>query len=562
VVRRLPAIPAAPGRARGPAWVHDARRGATPVAPDGLTVEAAAAIAARALDALAQGLRAAGSPDEAEILEAQAVVAADPSLLDAAARRVAAGEDPSAAVRAAADAIAGRLAASPDPVTAARAVDIADVGDRIARVLEGDPLVGPDRPSIVVARELPPSVVVEIPAGMLLGIALEEGSPTAHVALLARALGVPAVVGATGIVGAVSSDGPTNLEVDGTDGWVALGVDDVRPAAVIRATRPEAGARAAAAPGATADGHPVALLANLGLAREVDAALAAGAEGVGLFRTEALFLGRASMPSEASQRTAYRRVFAAMAGRPVVVRIADLGGDRAVPYVGWPREANPALGLRGLRLARWDASLHLAQLRSIGRAAADAAAVPRILAPMVATYDDARFFRELVSDAWGGLRAASGTRPERVLLGAMVEIPAAALIADHLAGEVDFLSIGTNDLAQYALAADRGVAALAALQDALDPAVLRLVRMAVEAGKAAGIPVGACGALAGDPDGALVLAGLGVDSLSAEPAALGGLRAALAAARIGDLRGLADEALRARTATEVRALVAEARGLV
>ncbi len=248
------------------------------------------------------------------------------------------------------------------------------------------------------------------------------------------------------------------------------------------------------------------------------------------------------MPSEASQRTAYRRVFSAMAGRPVVVRIADLGGDRAVPYVGWPREANPALGLRGLRLARWDASLHLAQLRAIGRAAADAAAVPRILAPMVATYDDARFFRELVADAWGGLRAASGTRPERVLLGAMVEIPAAALIADHLAGEVDFLSIGTNDLAQYALAADRGVAALAALQDALDPAVLRLVRMAVEAGKAAGIPVGACGALAGDPDGALVLAGLGVDSLSAEPAALGGVRAALAAARIGDLRGLADEA--------------------
>jgi phosphotransferase system enzyme I (PtsI) len=311
----------------------------------------------------------------------------------------------------------------------------------------------------------------------------------------------------------------------------------------------------AAGPGTTADGRAVPLLANLGRPDDVGAAIAAGAEGVGLFRTESLFLGRAAAPPEEVQGIAYRRVFSAMGERPVVVRIADLGGDRLVPYLSGAPEVNPGLGVRGIRLARSDRWLHLAQLRAIARAAVEEGVAARVMAPMVATLADVDLFRDMCDEAWSQAAPGSG----RPMIGAMVEVPAAALMADALAWRVDYLSIGTNDLTQYALAADRGVAALASLQDALNPAVLRLVRMTVEAGAAAGIPVGACGVVAGEPDGALVLAGLGVGSLSMEPASIGRVRAALRVARTPDLRALAEAALRAPDAATVRGLAAEVR---
>jgi phosphoenolpyruvate-protein phosphotransferase len=583
MTRRVAAIPAAPGRTVGPAWLHD------PATGDGARAAAAVPVALReaaddaghALAELAGGLRAAGREEEAGILEAQAVIAVDPSFLGAADRRIAAGASPAEAVREAAAGIAARIAASANPRTAARASDILDVAERIVRAMEGVAFSGPARPSVVVGRDLPPSAVVEIPAGLILGIALEEGSQTAHVAILARALGIPAVVGATGLLSALDAaraegtggEDPRApvVEVDGTAGWATVGPSgttrasaaavahggadaprDVAPAEPGPAT-PDAPPR----PGATADGRAIPLLANLGRPDDVDAALAAGAEGVGLFRTESLFLGRAAPPAEAAQEVAYRRVLRAMGERPVVIRIADLGGDRLVPYLSGPPEVNPGLGVRGIRLARADRALHLAQLRAIARAAAGVGAVARVLAPMVATLDDADLFRDLCDAAWS--EAAPGT--DGPLVGAMVEVPAAALSADALARRVDYLSVGTNDLTQYALAADRGVAALAPLQDALNPAVLRLVRMAAEAGAAAGIPVSACGVVAGEPDGALVLVGLGVDSLSMEPAAIGRVRAALGAARWADLRALAEAALRAPDAATVRGLAAELSGV-
>jgi phosphoenolpyruvate-protein kinase (PTS system EI component) len=590
MTRRVPAIAAAPGRAVGPAWLH-----APAGAPGGQVVADHAAApsireaadeAGHALAELGAGLRAAGREDEAGILEAQAVIAVDPSLLGAAERRVAAGAPPAAAVREAAAGIAARIAASANPRTAARASDILDVAERITRVMEGTAFVGPTRPSVVVGRDLPPSAIVEIPAGLLLGIALEEGSPTAHVAILARALGIPAVVGAGGLLDAVAGVGAGAagdpdwlfVEVDGTAGWVGVGTEPPgtgagggaggeRAQAVAIPAEPlgavgsaPAGlhrADAAAGPGTTADGHPIPLLANLGRPDDVDVAIAAGAEGVGLFRTESLFLGRAAAPSEEVQGAAYRRVFSAMGERPVVVRIADLGGDRLVPYLSGAPEVNPGLGVRGIRLARSDRWLHLAQLRAIARAAVDEGVAARVMAPMVATLGDVDLFRDLCDEAWS--QATPGS--VRPVIGAMVEVPAAALMADALARRVDYLSVGTNDLTQYALAADRGVAALASLQDALNPAVLRLVRMAVEAGSAAGIPVGACGVVAGEPDGALVLAGLGVDSLSMEPAAIGRVRAALGSARMPDLMALAEAALRAPDAATVRGLAAEVRGV-
>jgi len=581
-VRRVRAIAAAPGRAAGPVWLHvptAAQAGAPHSAPGSpLPIRDAADEAAHALAELGTGLRAAGREDEAGILEAQAVMAVDPSFLGAVDRRVAAGASPAEAIREAASGIAARIAASANPRTAARASDILDVAERMVRAMEGTAFAGPTRPSIIAGRDLPPSAVVEIPAGLLLGIALEEGSPTAHVAILARALGIPAVVGAAGLVEALAgvrdhgsddvddTDGAF-AEVDGSSGWVAVGAPPPpgrRPAAAEPGGRPRTVARAGpgAAPGstglgATAEGLRVPLLANLARPDDVETAIAAGAEGVGLFRTESLFLGRATPPTEEAQQAAYQRVLSAMGERPVVLRIADLGGDRLVPYLSGAPEVNPGLGVRGIRLARSDRWLHLAQLRAIARAAAATGVTARVMAPMVATLDDADLFRDLCEEAWR-IAAPAAARP---LLGAMVEVPAAALTADALARRVDYLSVGTNDLTQYTLAADRGIAALAALQDALNPAVLRLVRMAVEAAGAAGIPVGACGVLAGEPDGAMVLVGLGVETLSMEPASIGRVRAALGAVRADDLRSLAEAALRAPDAATVRGLAAELRGV-
>lgn len=591
MTRRVSAIPAAPGRASGPVWTYAPSRSHPAGGRRTITVEEAAARAAAALDALGAHLQAAGRADEAAILHAQALIATDPELVGTARGLADAGVPPADAVRDAAAGVAERIAASANPRTAARGSDILDVGDRIGRVLDGTALDWPARPSVVVGRDLPPSVVVEIPAGMILAVALEEGSPTAHVAILARALGIPVVVAAAGLLDAVvglAEEGEVFAEVDGTEGWIVVDgavADGSARDRVIGARDRVIGAHAAysiaLSPPAdgvretadgdreTVDGVRIALYANIGRPQDAAAALAAGAEGIGLFRTESLFLGRASAPSEESQRVAYRRVLGAMGDRPVVLRLADLGGDRPVPYLPGQAEVNPGLGVRGIRLARRDRWLHLAQLRAIARAAADRGARVHVLAPMIATLDDVELFREMCEEAWSTVAAQvavppavagqASRAPLAPLLGAMVEIPAAALMADQLARRMDYLSVGTNDLTQYALAADRGVAALAPLQDALDPAILRLVRMTVEAGAAAGIPVGACGELAGDPDGALVLAGLGVDSLSTEPASFDRIRAALAAARMSDLRSLAESALRAPSAVAVRRLASEVR---
>jgi phosphocarrier protein FPr len=306
----------------------------------------------------------------------------------------------------------------------------------------------------------------------------------------------------------------------------------------------EAGARA---PAALAGGERVRLLANWSSAGDTARALEAGADGVGLYRTEFLFMGRSRPPGEDAQAAAYRAVIAAFGPeRPVVIRLADIGGDKAIPYLDLPREPNPFLGVRGLRIAARHRGLLVTQLRAIARAAADAGAVPHVMAPMVTTLEDVELFRGLIREA--------GADP--VVAGIMVEVPAAAYLAPELARVVDFFSIGTNDLTQYVLAADRTNPALADHQDALHPAVLRAVDQAVRGGRAAGIPVAVCGEAAGDPASALVLVGLGVDELSADPGALDTLRAHLAHVTRAELDDLAAAALAARNAPEVRALAA------
>ncbi len=519
----------------------------------------------RELEALADRVRATGRDEEAGIFDGQALLAISPTLVDDAVERVEAGAPPPDAVVAAADAAAEVLAALDDELLAARAADVRDVGARIARILRGEQLRLPAAPAIAVADDLPPSVTAEIPAGLLRGIVLQGGSRTAHAVILARSLGIPAIVGTSGILAALDAagraagGGDVDLAVDGDTGEVVLAPDAAERAAFAArdAALARRRARAAAArgrPGATADGQRVLLVANIGTPDDAPRALEAGAEGVGLFRTEFLFMQRQAPPTEDEQVAAYRRVFEAFGPeRPVVVRLADIGGDKGIPYLRLPAEANPFLGVRAIRLAYGDPELLRTQLRAIWRAGGLAGVVPHVMAPMVATLDDVALLESLRDDARAAVVAAGQPCADRMVTGIMVEVPAAAFLAPELARRVAFFSIGTNDLTQYVMAADRGNATLGYLQDALHPAVLRAVAGVVAGADAAGIPVAVCGELAGDPAGALVLVGLGVDELSADAGSLDEVRVALAAVSGEELAELARGALAAPDAAAVRA---------
>ncbi|MEW5992373.1 MAG: phosphoenolpyruvate--protein phosphotransferase [Chloroflexota bacterium] len=583
-------LPAAPGIAVGPVWRyrHAAARG-RPL-PD---VRAAADRAASELLALAERVRALGRSDEAEIFDAQALMAVDPTLLeeaDARARAIGAADPDAlaAAVEAVARAAAETLAALPDETLAARAADVRDVGSRIARIVAGREIALPDRPSIAVADDLPPSITAEVPAGSLLGIALEGGSPVSHAAILARGLGIPAIVAVGGLIAAAdaadaaraAAGEPTRMPgepdaggslVAGLDGdaGTILFAPTAAEIAELDARRSRRGLQAETAralrgqPGRTADGVAVPLLANIGRPEDAARALQAGAEGVGLFRTEFLFVGRSDAPSESEQVEAYAAVLRAFGSdRPVVIRLADIGGDKAIPYLHLPAEENPFLGVRGLRLCYDDRVLIRTQVRAIARAGAAAGATPRLMAPMVSTFEDVILLREIVDEALASLDVDGAARAERLVVGIMIEVPSAALCAPELAAEVDFFSIGSNDLTQYVLAMDRTNARLAAAADALHPAVLRAIRASVEGAATRGIHVAVCGELAADPLGAAVLVGLGVDELSMDAGALDGVRLMLSRATSGALRELATTALAARSAAEVRAAAAAVVGAV
>jgi phosphoenolpyruvate-protein phosphotransferase len=567
---RILGTPGAEGIAVGPPWRYKAAAGgATPgaVPSDAVaSIRAAATEAARQLESLAERMRGVGRADEAGIFDAQAMMAADPQLLDEAVARAEAGEDPEAAVGAAAAAAAAILAALPDELLASRAADVRDVGARIVRIMTGHDVAFPEAPSIAVAEDLPPSIAVEVPPGLLLGLALESGSPTAHAVILARSLGIPAVVAVPGLLEAAGS--ATSIAIDGETGEVVLDPDPSQLADFAARTRVLSARRQAAAtlrgrPAATADGERVVLLANIGGPEDAARALEAGAEGVGLFRTEFLFMRRQSAPSEDEQVEPYRRVFEAFGPqRPVVVRLADIGGDKAVPYLDLPPEANPFVGARAIRLAARDLGLLSAQLRAIWRAAGQAGVTPHVMAPMVATLSDARLLLELRDEARAAVAASGQPLPDRMVTGVMIEVPSDANLAPELARLVDFFSIGTNDLTQYTMAADRSNPALAYLQDALHPAVLRLVAGVVAGADGAGIPVAACGELAGEPAGALVLASLGVDELSADAGSLDRVRAALAGVTRPQLAELAKRVLAATDAAQVSEMAAELLGAV
>lgn len=468
----------------------------------------------------------------------------------------------------AAAAAADLISAIDDELLAARAADVRDVGARICRILSGTIIEMPEVPSIIIGDDLPPSFGAEIPPGLALGFGMAGGSRTAHVVILARSLGLPAVVGAAGLCETARevldrAGEAAVCALDGETGEVFMEVDQAFEATLRErtralATRRERAAELRSQPGTTSDGRRILLVANIGTADDAQRALDRGAEGVGLFRTEFLFLSRASAPTEIEQVAAYRRVMATFGpDRPVVIRLADIGGDKPIPYLKLRAEDNPFLGVRAIRLAYGSSrDLLETQLRAIWRAGALAGVVPHVMAPMIATLEDVDLLISLRDAARDEVVASGQACARSMATGIMVEVPSAVLLAPELARRVDFMSIGTNDLTQYIFAADRGSAALAQMQDPLHPEVLRAIALIAAAARGAGIPVAVCGEAAGDPAAACVLVGLGIGELSADAASLDELRATLARLEL-QARGARESGPRALRAASVRALATE-----
>jgi phosphoenolpyruvate-protein phosphotransferase (PTS system enzyme I) len=467
-------------------------------------------------DLMARGNLAGGEAQA--VLEAQAMMAQDPELMADVERRIAVG---STAERAVYDAFAAyrALLAGAGDYLAGRVADLDDVRNRIVARLMGVPMPGvpdSDRPFVLIARDLAPADTALLDPALVLGFVTEEGGPTSHSAILARALGVPAVVALSGACDVAEG---TVVAVDGSTGTVGLSPTEDEQAALVREARErKAALDAAKGPGATSDGHKVPLLANVGGPSDVSAALEAGAEGVGLFRTEFLFLDDSTkVPSEEKQVAAYRQVLEAFPEGRVVVRVLDAGADKPLDFLTPGDEPNPALGVRGLRTLLDHPEVLHGQLTALAKAADGLPVYLEVMAPMVADRADARAFADACRAA--GLEAKCG---------AMVEVPSAALRARSVLQEVEFLSLGTNDLAQYTFAADRQVGAVSRLQDPWQPALLDLVALAAEAASAEGKSCGVCGEAAADPLLACVLTGLGVTSLSMGAASIPYVRATLA----------------------------------
>lgn len=561
----LRGAPAAPGVALGPVVVIaptatdvDDPGPAGPPAAEKERLRAALAQAADELEALADSMRDAAEA-EAEIFEAHAAFASDPEIEDRAEQLIDAGQSAVAATVAAFATFRSLLAASTSEYLAARAADLDDVCGRVVAILTGVRATVdlPDEPAVLVARELTPSQTAELPRESIAGIATETGSPTSHAAILARTLGIPAVVGVDGLLAAV--EGATRVAVDGRGGDVLVDPDDATCADLRARQRDEEARREALratrdTPGATADGVPVELVANVAGRDDLALAVEAGAEGSGLVRTELLFQGRRTEPTVAEQEAYYREVLAAFPGRKVVFRTLDIGADKPMPFVTRDPEPNPALGVRGIRLSLRRPKLFEHQLRALVRAAAaEPATRTAIMFPVVARVEelvDARAELERVAAQEGVDLAGLG-----IEVGVMLEVPSAALAAARIARIVDFASIGTNDLLQYLFATDRMVAEVADIADGYEPLVLDLVASVADAFTAEGAWVGICGEAASDPVLAGVLVGLGVRELSMTASALAEVKDLLARHDLAALTAAATDARAAASAAEARHLL-------
>jgi phosphocarrier protein FPr len=514
----------------------------------------------RQLEARRVQIGARAGAENGGIYEAQILALQDPELTDAAARTI--SDEHQNAAQAWSEAslcVEERYASLRDPYLRERAADIADVGRQVLARLTGATTAAPvpAEPSVIIADDLTPGQVSALDRERTLGVILLDGGPTAHASILLKALGFPAVVQARSALAGAGARQPQVVALDGTTGKIWLDPDPgtlgrLQAQLDQQREREREEHESTLQPGATADGRRIEIFANIGSAAEAARARDSGAEGVGLLRTEFLFLERDSAPTEEEQVEVLSEIAAAFAGKPVIVRTLDIGGDKDVPYLHRAAEANPFLGVRALRLCFEREELFATQLRAILRAGLGHDL--RIMFPMVADAADLDRARACLDRAHAGLEQAGIAHAWPIQAGIMIEIPAAALQAERLAASADFFSIGTNDLTQYTLAADRGNPELAPYQDSLHPAVLRLIEQVVRGAQTHHRPVAVCGEAASDAAASLVLVGLGVTELSVAASQIPRLKASLRRQSFPALQDLAARALACASAAEVRVL--------
>lgn len=560
--RRFQGIAAAEGIATGPAFIfHPPQltiksRTAEDPAAEMARFEAARETAEQELARIREQVRERTDAEHAAIFDAHIMLLNDPALQSSISDRLSKGASAEAAVQEATEEFAAMFAAMDNEMFAARAADLQDLGRRLVRVLLGIADTSLDAlrtPSIVVATDLTPSDTASLEPGMALGLATAAGGLTSHTAILARTLGIPAVVGLGQETLAHIKEGSL-LAINGGTGELLI-EPDAGTLAAYETARAEREAwlqkvqEAAAELTHTEDGKRVEVGANIGDVESARDAVSFGAEGVGLLRTEFLYLQNTRPPDEEQQIRAYRGIFEVMGERPVIVRTLDIGGDKPPSYIEFDEELNPFLGWRAIRIGFDQPDLLKTQLRAILRAAVGHKAM--IMYPMIAGLSDLRRANALLEEARHEMETEGLEYAADVPVGIMVETPAAALLADVLASEADFFSLGTNDLTQYTLAVDRTNERVASYFEPLHPAVLRLIKQTIDAAHAVGKWAGMCGELAGMKAAIPILLGLGLDEFSMTPRAIPEAKWLIAQLTTEEAQAIAREALSLATAAEV-----------
>jgi len=561
----LAGIPASPGIAIGPIARYElvpvevSRHQINDPEAEKQRLQAAIQVAKQEIQKLHRQAVAQVGDYEAAIFEAHLLFLDDPALVDPAVQRIADEKiNAEAAWQTTVDETVAAYRALEDPYLQARAADVADVGQRVLKLLAG---VVPaslelSAPSILIAADLTPSDTAQLNPDQVLGLCTELGSATSHSAILARALGIPAVVGAG--PGILRLDEGTAVALDGQQGriWVTPDTDKLAELQQQREAwlATQAAAKAASQqPAITQDGQQVEVVANIGRLADVKPALDNGAEGVGLLRTEFLYLDRTTAPSEEEQLAAYQGIAEVLGTRPLIIRTLDIGGDKPLPYLDLGQEENPFLGWRAIRYCLDRPEILKTQLKAILRASPGHQF--KVMFPMVASVTEVRTAKAIWAEAEAELRRAAIPFDATIEIGIMVEVPSAATIADQLAAEVDFFSIGTNDLSQYTMAADRTNARVGTLADPFQPAVLRLIRQTIEAAHAAGIWVGLCGEFAGDPLATPILLGLGLDEFSMSAPAIPLVKQTISRLTVARAEEIAAEALKLDSAEAIKKFV-------
>lgn len=521
--------------------------------------------AAGQLEAIAEKARQAGDSDRAGIIDAQCMMLTDPAVEEGVETKIL--EQLLPAVRAVAETIeeqAEILAGLDDPYLRERAADVRDVGGRLAFILLGvqeQDLSVLAEAVILAGREITASQMASLAADKVKGIVAETGGVTSHTAILAKNMGIPAVLGCAGVLSAIG-DGDL-LAVDGDRGRVevrleAARVDELQREIANRQTGEDALQALVGRPTRTLDGFAVELAANIMGPEGAARALKAGADGIGLYRTEFLFMDRNSPPGEDEQYEAYAKVLKLMDGKPVIIRTMDIGGDKAIAYLRLPREENPFLGYRAIRICLADRALFMTQLRAILRAGVHGHAL--IMYPMIAVPEELQAANAMLQAAKESLHADGLPFDGNLQAGIMVEIPAAAAAADLLIGDAAFFSIGTNDLTQYTLAVDRLNEKVSGLYDSFQPGVLRLIRQVIETANHAGGGkfAGMCGEMASDPLATLLLLGMGMTEFSVNPSALLTIKKIITSVELAYAREVAAQAMKLHSAVQVRSYLAAA----